>query len=152
MIGLDIKVHNTYDSYLKKIFDGIDFNKYDWSIVTDDIFYKKGDIEKPVFEGPGLLSGEEFKLGISRDNYYMIFVDIKAYTKGSKIDKIETFDDFMKSECQLAFMVDDCVYTEFYCKDRAILDNVYSNCIGDDFEDVKYTSIEDVKERPFWTY
>jgi hypothetical protein len=96
----------------------------------------------------GILSGEELFNCISRDSYYMIFVDLKAYLPGSSSRiEIKTFEDFIKSNCELVLICTDTTYIEFYCKDESVLDKVYNNCIDSHFEKIKYLSIEDVPGR-----
>jgi len=148
MIGLDIRVENSYSNNLYKIFDGIDLLKYVWEIHTDSILYtENGSLKESLFRDD-LLNGEDFLRCISRDSYYMIFVDIKAYPIGSKSIEIKTFEDFSKSNCEMVLLCADTIFIEFYCKDRSVLDKVYSSCIENQFE-TKYLTVEDVSGRSF---
>ncbi|NLP13487.1 MAG: DUF2691 family protein [Clostridium sp.] len=145
--SLDIRVKNEYSNYLNKILNGINLLNYMWYINTDDFIYPENSSPEENFFGASILSGEEFFRCISRDNYYMIFADIKAYPVGGESTEIETFEDFLKSNCELVFLCTDSIFIEFYCKDRDILDKVYNNCIGDEFEAVQYKSIADATGR-----
>lgn len=149
MIGLDIRVKNEYGNYLYKIFNGIDFSKYVWVINSDDIIYpENSDINQGLF-GSDVLSGSDFFNCISKESYYLIFVDIKAYPVGSDRIEIKTFEDFSKSNCEMVLLCTDSTFVEFYSKDRTSLDKVYSNCIKNDFDKVEYKFIEDVSGRVF---
>lgn len=149
MIGLDIKVKNRYSNYLYKIFEGIDLLNYVWEINTDDfLYYDGGDLKQNIF-GSDILNGEELLKCISRDSYYMIFVDIKAYPLGSDRIDIRIFEDFLKSNCEIVLLCTDSTFIELYSKDRDVLDRIYHNCKGIDFENVEYVSAEDVSERNF---
>jgi hypothetical protein len=147
VIGLDIRVKNEYSNYLYKILNGINLFNFVWYINADDFLYSESGNLNESFFGTNILSGEEFFKCISRDNYYMIFADIKAYPLGCESTELETFEDFLKSNCELIFLCTDSTFIEFYCKDRDILDKVYNNCTGDEFETVQYKSIRDVIER-----
>ncbi|MEL7568270.1 MAG: DUF2691 family protein [Dehalobacterium sp.] len=147
MIGLDIQVKNVYNNYLYKIFYGIDLLNYLWEIITDDfLYYEHGEIQEQFF-GADVMNANEFIKCISRDSYYMIFVDIKAYRLGSEHMKIKTLEDFLKSDCEMILLCTDSTFIEFYCKDRDILDKVYNNCIGDNFVKTEYKSVTEVSER-----
>lgn len=153
MIGLDIKVKNGYNNYLYKIFNGIDLSNYLWEINTDEIYYDEDGQKKEQLFGTDIIGGKEFVKYISKNSYYIIFADIKAYpfnnenSLGNEHVKINTLDDFLNSNCQIVLLCTDCTFIEFYCKDRDILDKVYNNCIGDDFEKTEYKSVAEVSKR-----
>ena len=147
MIGLDIKVKNEYSNYLNKILTGIDLFNCVWEINADDFLYSENGELKEDFFGADVLNAVEFIKCISRDSYYMIFADIKAFPLESERIEIKTFKDFIRSNCVMVILCTDSAFIEFYCKDREILDKVYSNCISNGFEKVEYKSSDDVLER-----
>jgi len=120
---------------------------YSWEIVYEDFMYYEYDGLKSEFFGKDVLNSKEFTKCISRDNYYMIFADIKAYPINSEHVEIGTFKDFLESSCEMVILCTDTSYIEFYCKNREVLDKVFNNCIKYDFEKVEYRSFEDVSER-----
>lgn len=147
MIALDIQVKNEWNSYLLKIFKEIDLLNYDFEIISDDILYKEnGDIKQGLF-GSDWLTGQEFFNYISKEQYYLIFTDIKAYPSNKEHTEINTFEDFLKSNCIIVFLCVDSSFIEVYCKDRYLLETIYNNCVGDDFEKVEFRSISDVSGR-----
>ncbi len=148
MACLDITVKNKYSNYLFRILEGIDLSKYEWEIITDDTLYFENRLLKQgIFNNNRILTGDELLSCISRENYYMIFVDIKAYLVGKEGVKVQTFDEFLKSNCILVFICTDSSFIEVYCKDKEVLEKIRNNCIGDDFEKVDYLDDEDVLER-----
>jgi hypothetical protein len=155
VIGLDIRIKNEYNSYLKKIFAGIDLQKYDWEIIFDDTLYKENGTFQCIFKNDiihginknGILNGHEFNNCISKENYIIYFVDIKAYPTGATRSIIKTFSDFMESNCELVLICVDSVYVEVYCKNSKVLETIYNNCLGEDFEKVDYVSFEDASGR-----
>lgn len=149
MIGLDIKVKNGYSNYLNEILNNIDLFNYVWEINTDDFLYFENGELKENFFGADVLNEQEFINCISRDSYYMIFADIKAFPLGSDRIEIKTFKDFFRSSCVMVILCTDSIFIEFYCKKKEILDKVYNNCLSNGFEEVKYKSFDDVSERSF---
>lgn len=147
MIALDINVKNEKNNYLSKIFSGIDVLQYVWEIIHEDFLYYENGERKEKFFKTDILNGKEFLECISRDKYYMIFADIKAYPVSTERIEIETFNDFLESNCEMVLLCTDTAFIEFYCKDRDILDKVYNNCICNGFEKVQYKSITDVSGR-----
>lgn len=142
MVGLDIRVKNEYSNYLYKIFDRINLLNYMWKINTDDFLYLEGENISQDFFKANILSGGEFLKSISRDSYYMIFADIKAYPMDNDYDEVKNFKDFLESNCKLILLCSDSTFIEFYSKDKDILEKVYCNCIKYSFEDVRYVTFE----------
>ena len=84
MICLDIKVKNKYSNYLYRIFSEINVFDYIWEINADDFLYNEnGETNEKLFYA-NELDGEKFSRCISKESYYMIFTDIKAYPLDKK--------------------------------------------------------------------
>jgi hypothetical protein len=142
MIGLEIEVGNATNNYLYKIFNGVDVTKYIWYIVTDDIMFDNDTEQARSFFGEPIVSGENFLKSISRDSYYMIFVDVKAFPVNSKHIEINTYQEYLNSECQMIFLCADSSFIDFYCKDLEMLKKVYDNCVNHSFEKVEVITEE----------
>ena len=141
MTGLSFKVENKYDNYLNKIFDTIDVENYNWDIVTDDIF--EGNNEKSGLFHTDKVTGKEFKKIIANENYYMIFVDLKAYPVDSIHSKVESYEDYINGNCQIILLCIDSVNIYFYCKNESVLKKVYNNCIINGFSSVEHVASDD---------
>ena len=147
MVGLDINVKNQYSNYLEKIFQSINLSIYDWEVITDDILVREnGKIKEGLFNSH-FLNGNNLNEAISKESYYMIFVDLKAYPLNTKRKNIQTYKDFVESECRLIFLCTDSTFIEVYCKDSKTLAKIYDNCINYSFESVMYVSVEQAKTR-----
>lgn len=149
MICIDIKVRNGYNNYLSKLFSGVDLSNYVYEIHDDEIIYSENGKNIENFFGADILNAEEFIKCISRENYYMIFADVKMYPLDKERIKIKIFEDFWNSNCETVLLCTDCAYIEFYSKSKDILDKVYNNCKGSEFEKVVLRSFEDVSGRNF---
>lgn len=136
MIGLSIRVKNEPDRFLSKIFHGIDLTKYIWEINEDDIMYTENNKHMQGLFENDVMSGEEFFKCISKESYYLIFADIKAYLTGSNCVEINTYNDYLASDCQIILLCADSTFIDFYSKDIEILDQVHKNCVYNNFEQI----------------
>lgn len=129
MIGLNVKKNNEPDNFLYIFFQGINFENYNWKINYEEI----------LFEGVGkffdnsVINGKKFLEGISRKKYYMIFTDINAYKIGGNIIDVETYNDYLISDCEMIFLCSDSQYIDFYCKNNEVLYVILQNCIKNNF-------------------
>jgi hypothetical protein len=110
--------------------------KYIWEINEEDIIYTENNRHIKSFFGSNVINGEEFLKCISRESYYMIFADIKAYYVGDNRININTYGDYLESNCQMILLCADSTFIDFYSKDTAILREVHKNCIDNNFEQV----------------
>jgi hypothetical protein len=142
MIGIRFKIKNEYNTFLSQIFHSVEVQRYEWEIVTDDVICSsKPNLNEGLF-GSEIVNGQTFLNSIIIENYYMIFVDLKAYPQGSVHTNIEVFGDFYASDCQIILLCVDSEFIEFYCKDKSILDIVHNNCLKFGFEDVELIPLE----------
>jgi hypothetical protein len=89
-----------------------------------------------VIDG-GLLEGT-----LKSNKYYVIFADLKAYPKDKNISDIDSYEEFLNSDCQLVLLVVDCSYITIYCKDKEKLESIYQNAKIKEFDDVQYITDE----------
>jgi hypothetical protein len=147
MICIDIEVTGSYNNYLQRIFEGVNLSGYEWEIITDDTLFSEGGLTKQGIFTNKLISGTEFYKCIAKEQYLMIFVDIKAYPIGKEHVEIKTLNDFLKSNCELVFVCVDSWYINIYCKNEEVLKAIFNNCKDDDFKKVEYLSEEEIAER-----
>ncbi len=130
-----------------KIFSSVNVLNYEWEIITDDIFYPKDSKRNDDFFSSNIVDGQSFLNSIMKDNYHMIFVDLKAFPINSCHRQIKYFKDFLESDCQIILLCIDSIFIEFYCKDKDILNTVYNNCKKFKFESVEYLTDEEASKR-----
>jgi len=116
MRGIEFQNQEAYGKILDDLFRGIPFEKYDWYIYEDEIH---GD--SLCKELPQKVNGEQFQQAI-RDSEYMVnFINVQVYPKGAKISKLEVYEDFVNSECEIVFLIADVYYMDIYVKDKELL-------------------------------
>ena len=62
------------------------------------------------------MEGSDLKILFKDNIYYVIFADLKAYSKGEEVVDIETYEAFKESKCELVLLVADCTYVTIYAK------------------------------------
>lgn len=87
------------------------------------------------------MDGLILKRFLEDNKYYLIFADIKAYPKGRNPANIETYEEFVNSDCELVLLVVDSVYFTIYCN-RKKLETLYNNAKLNGFEDLQYITDE----------
>lgn len=120
-IGMEFKLKTGYEKVLYNILKNINFSNYQWEIVQEEIIYEN-NTERHL---PSHLSGKEFEKEISDNgNYYVISLNLQAYPIGSQISHIETYDDFLNSDCELILLFSDNEFIEVYTKRTGELDGI----------------------------
>lgn len=129
MIGVSFQLRYDSGSFLSEIFSLIDVHKFIWSIGDNEIIYRdeNGHLSTSIFDNE-LMTGSEFLRSIEKKKYYLVYADIKAFTHREQIRPIETYDDFVQSDCEIALLCTDTVYVEVYCKNESLMNTIIDNC------------------------
>ena len=132
--GLTFKISQEIANPLFSIFAGINTEIFSWFCVPDQEEVWNGKQNAPFFQKPDY-TGKEFSNLIKQD-CYIVFLKLQAYPLKSKYCNIYTYEEFLKSNCQLLLLVYDCEFVEIYCKSENILKNLYDNAVNQRFCDV----------------
>jgi hypothetical protein len=126
--GITFEIPNEYGKWLYNILRPIDCTKYNWFIGPGEGYISVENDLVPLFptdldsvEGVALL---EF-IG-TKEVQYIIHADLKAYSSGT-ITNLNTYEDYLSSDCELVLLIVDCTYTTIYCKDSDNLHKLYAN-------------------------
>jgi hypothetical protein len=138
MIGITFKLKNEYNNFLSKIFDNIGVDNFKWNITDNEIIYKdeNNHLSTSIFN-EDTMNGSNFLKCIEIEKYYLVYADIKAFNNKTKIINIETYNDFINSDCEIALFCTDTVDVELYCKSKIILDKIIENCTRFGFDDLQ---------------
>jgi len=122
MIGIEFKQHEV-NKFLKCLFKNIDLSKYSFLFLEDELY----DNENPDFREFGINDyPDDFDEFLER-NYYIIFLAMQVYLKGSNIGVINNYEDFLKSTCQLIVLIVDAECFEVYFKDLDLQNQIIKN-------------------------
>lgn len=148
MIGLDIKIPNNRGQYLLDLFSNVEILKYNWSIQHEEILCYENNkyIDTKMLFPQIWMNGGDFLKQISSENYYIIFADIQACPLAKEKTTIETYQDFLDSDCELVFLCVDSMFVEVYGKNETILQQIMTNCKQFQFE-VKEILLQDAQKR-----
>ena len=135
--ALSFNVKNAYDRYLFKIFENIDICAYNWLVeIADTIDGKYSIGDGSLFE-QDIMSGNLFYDCISKDEYYIISLNVRAYKDHIVHEQIRFLEDFCKSKCEILLLCIDVTEFIFLCKDNALFEQVQKNCNCYGFENIK---------------
>lgn len=138
--GVRFQIPNEYGKFIANILEPIDCTHFSWRADFHTEIWKctDGKLDEELFPNP-VVNGDEFYDLINNNIYYMIFATIKAFSKkGSSSIRIDTYKDFIASECEIIMLVADCSYTDVYCKDVLLIEKLYDNAKSKAYEYVEY--------------
>lgn len=76
------------------------------------------------------------------DDYYLIFVELKAFSKTSNVGDITTYQEFIGSDCQFVILIVDCSYVTLYAKDQNTVKHLFLKAIANGYENTEYIADE----------
>ncbi|MDO4563619.1 MAG: DUF2691 family protein [Clostridia bacterium] len=134
MIGLSFILPNMPSDYLYKVFSGVKMSHYKWNIVEDEVLYSDmNGAEDSLFKSD-VVDATQFSLCVSRKDYYLVFLDMKAFPLNCEIKDIQTYDEYLNSSCEIVFLCADSCFVDIYSKNKTVLQKIYDNCVSNDFE------------------
>ncbi|MCC2326952.1 MULTISPECIES: DUF2691 family protein [Bacillus cereus group] len=141
--GITVDIPNEYDNLLWKVLKPIDISSYDWWVGSEESYLiARGGLDEALFpEEPSIVEGSDLKILFKDNIYYVIFADLKAYSKGEEVVDIETYEEFKESKCELVLLVADCTYVTIYAKDQKAIELMYENARNQGFY-VEYVTDE----------
>lgn len=118
--GLELRINRNNKINISTLFNNIDITNKFLHIKNDDIIINN----QYSLDIPHVLSGNEFLNIIDADKTeYMlsIFLDVKIYPTHTAKNDINTYEDFLNSDCEIIFLLYDVDYVEIYVKSEAHL-------------------------------
>ncbi|SES44938.1 DUF2691 family protein [Psychrobacillus sp. OK032] len=145
MRGISFEIPNAYGKYLLELLDGINIKEWTWKIGSGESYVIQRDTlgkplfpTQPLFSTTCLLAGDELHKNISVDDYYLIFVDLKAFSKTSNVRDITTYQEFIESDCQFVLLIVDCSYVTIYAKDQNTIQHLFLKAKANGYENTEY--------------
>lgn len=141
--GVSFEIPNNYGNYLKDILKPIDIAAFDWQIGSGESYAVIwGRVDKELFPSEkNIIEGSELKNRIETNKHYLVSVDLQAY-RHNEVGRVETFEDFIVSNCQLVLLVVDTIYVTIYCKNQDTIQLLINNARACGFEDIEYITDE----------
>ena len=142
--GLRFQIPQSTTNTLWKILKGTDISSYNWYNIEEQNEVWTAPGGKDFFDSafyPGEVFQEQIKL-----EHFIAFLKLQAYKKGAAFSAIHTFDEFLKSDCQVLLLIFDCEFAEIYVQDSACAEIIYQNAKSEHFENLAYIT-EDNDDR-----
>lgn len=132
MIGIEFELETTYEKILYDLLKDTVFVDYKWIIRQQEIIYESNH-DKTLLS---YLSGTEWEKEIRfNGNYYVLFLNLQVYLKDGEESNIETYDDFVNSDCELIVLFSDNKFIEIYVKSNDLKKKIIKNI---DAKKIKY--------------
>lgn len=119
MIGIEFEKENGDDNFLRKLFWGIDLENYDLDFAETEIIANNEIVKENEFIN---------MVNQSLNNkYYIIFLNLKIFSKGKNKEEIKNYQEFLNSNCEFILLISDAVYVEMYFKDNHLKEQILKN-------------------------
>jgi len=148
LIGISFEVPNEYGKILGAITTNVDVEKYFWYNVEafDQTF--KQDITPPgdfLFKKE-TYNGHEFIDIINSHEYYTVFSKLQAYLKEAHYREINTYDEYINSDCEILIIIVDCIFVDIFAKDVGVLKKVEEIAIQKQFKNIVHIETKNIAE------
>ncbi|RAV21517.1 DUF2691 family protein [Paenibacillus contaminans] len=140
MRGISFEIPNEYGKWLPNILKPIDCKEYNWIIGAGEEYkLQDNDLVSLFPDDVDILKGKELLQFIdTTEPQYIIFADLKAFPLESNLLEIDSYEDFLISDCELILLIVDSVYTSLYCKDVETLNELYANASSLNVDSLTY--------------
>lgn len=143
MRGLSFEIPNAYGKYLFEILDGTNIKGLTWKIGDEESYFVENNtLGNPLFPTTCILDGQELYKEISKQDSYLIFVDLKGFLKKSDVREIATYQEFVESECQFVLLLVDSSYVTIYSKDQITIKNIFAKAVSAGYKNIEYITDE----------
>lgn len=134
--GVEFEILQKTADTLWEMLNCINIETYKWYIIDSQEEVWNEEQNEDFFTTQDL-SGKDFAEKI-HSNHYIVFLKLQAYLTDGVFSDVQTYDEFLKGDCKILVLVNDCEYVEIYCKDRTISEVIYNHAISKKYKNVKY--------------
>lgn len=141
--GITFEIPNAYGNYLSDILEPLSALALFWSIEEQEIYTVQGDrlSDTLLFSSNTTIENKPFWETLEENEYYIIFSDLKAYST-SIIDVVNTYTEFLQSNCQLVLLIANCTIVTIYCKNPHLLEALYNQAAAKAFKNIEFITNE----------
>lgn len=141
--GVSFQIPNEYGNFLWRILQLVEIANYRWQTSGESYFVVEGELDdEELFHDYEIVEGAVFEQQLKTNQYYTIFVELKAFPYGKMVNQVNTYEEFADSDCELVLLIADNSYVSIYCKNKNIIEKLYFNALQHDFEDVQFITDE----------
>lgn len=136
MVGWSFQIPNEYNHFLALILEGIPIENYYWKLNEDDIYITLNFTPQCLFHSDKI-DGKQFKEKICLPSYYVCFAKLQAFSSDVHVHELFSFEEYVKSDCELIILVTDGEFVEIYSKDKGNLDKIRKNVLKNKFSSLR---------------
>ncbi|UVB77266.1 DUF2691 family protein [Bacillus subtilis] len=141
--GVSFQIPNEYGNFLWRILQPVEIANYRWQTSGESYFVVEGELDdEELFHDYEIVEGAVFEQQLKTNQYYTIFVELKAFPYGKMVNQVNTYEEFADSDCELVLLIADNSYVSIYCKNKKFIEKLYFNALQNDFEDVQFITDE----------
>jgi hypothetical protein len=142
--GISFEIPHEFGSLLWEIVMPFGVTEFVWASGGEESYLVEDNkLQDPLFpKAVNGIDGLFLRKLLEENRYYLIFVTLQAYPKGKKSLLVETYEEFVSSDCQLVLLVVDSIYVTIYCKDKEKLEGLYQNAKVKGFHNLAYVTDE----------
>ena len=142
--GITFEIPNEHGQYLKDILSCVNISELNWYNDCGEAYIiGNGELEASLFhENECIIDGDILQKRISDNLYYLIFADLKGFPRNIEAKNLETYEEFIASECTFIILVVDCVYVSIYSKDIAQIKLLFELAKGEAYKDIEFIEEE----------
>lgn len=124
------------DTILWKILKCIDVQKYTWYNIggQSEVW---ADSQGTDFFKRNYYDGKSF-INQIQSKHYIVFLKLQAYFVSGTFFDILTYEEFVASDCQILFLINDCQFVEIYSKSKNNSETLYRNAVINHFTNIEY--------------
>lgn len=143
--GIRCRIPNEHGQILGDLLKPVDLAKYVWKLGNSEAYFikLKGQFED-FFTNDDYeqaIVGANLEKRFDQELYYTIFVDLQGYPS-ERFTAITTYEDFVRSDCEIVILLTDSTYLDIYCKDLYLLKELYLHAKNMQFEDLHFLTNE----------
>lgn len=134
--GVEFEILQQNANVLWQMLNCINIEDCEWYAVDgqEEVWNEKGNED---FFKTQHFSGKDFAQKV-KSNHKIIFLKLQAYFLDGIFSDVQTYEEFLKSNCQIIVLVTDCEYVEIYCKDINLLNQLYHHALSQEYKNVRY--------------
>ncbi|WOV86932.1 DUF2691 family protein [Sporosarcina oncorhynchi] len=144
MEGAVFYIRGEYGKQLYEILEGIVDPSWYWSVGPEESYFiGPGGLGDPFFGADvEIMDGPTFMRHISKEKYFLIFADIKAFPTSESVVEIFNENEFMKSSCKLGLFVSDSTQVIVYSRDKQIISDIFKRAETMGYSDIRLMTKE----------
>lgn len=145
MIGVSFEIPQVTNSVLWNILGVIDISKYSWYCDRKQTEVWDEAHERDFFAYT-YYDGEQFSKHI-QSNHRIVFLKLQGHTTMQDFSSIQTYNEFVHSDCQIIVLIYDCENVEIYIKNVVELEAIYERVKASGYQNIEFIDDKNLERK-----